>query len=557
MKRLFCIFQSGISNSFLFHELKGLSHKPHGQAQTAEEKVEENKKREKLGSYEAFREKEGFTKITGPTVILGDESSREMRMGINRHEGEADLGAGRIWSCHRKEIAEQGQTAAGFKEVIKKKLGFTIKTYSNAMLQIGKHDLLAGRKAEEIFSDIMDVCKLCDGYKMKVYLFTIPRFGEEGSPEDNERKKLNKMILESDETDQLTFRVVDLEEKMQNLESNDEDVYVENEKGEKVHRKAVAKSEKDLMTVAYLEALMGGGRDSLKVAEQAPGFCGAPKDIGYVALGDSYTQVNESYLRGAKKQTGHYIETPAFDPETEQELKRKPGENTSKMADRLETEVIPTLAKIAGYRCAVIQAGAEDIMRPMESEIDMRTTERAIITNLKRMYKRCLESDPPVMVVACTLPPMTKYIEAMYPDQESRERHLKLWKRINTFIVKETFRLSQNPDNRYKRIMCVRISDLVGTGKGYIRNRYRTAKGEISPEGRRVIASHIYYLMNWMRIGIDYGKTLFTRPKLDERGEPMKNKKGDIIFETIWKGPDDFEYQTVPPSHQVWKVLNP
>jgi len=41
-----------------------------------------------------------------------------------------------------------------------------------------------------------------------------------------------------------------------------------------------------------------------------------------------------------------------------------------------------------------------------------------------------------------------------------------------------------------------------------------------------------------MQVGIDFGKYVFTRPKLNQKGEPMRNEKGDIIFETIWRGPD-------------------
>ena len=353
MNSFSCMFQSGKSRKELFHHEKGPERKTRNKAQTRAElaaQVDEAMKKHP-DPYEVTREKPGYTKITGPTLILGDEASSGLRMGIDRNEeGKVDLGAGRIWSSHRKEIAAEGQTAAGFKEKIKKNLGFRIKTYSNAILQIGKHDLLGGKSAKEVFKEIKEIWTLCDQHKMKVYACTIPPFGG-NKEQEAERVKLNQLILDSPEADQLVFGVIDLEHKMNNLNTNVKDVYVEGK-----HRKAVAETDKDKMTVAYLEALMGGGRDSLKVAEQSPMFSHPPQKTSYVMLGDSYAEGNESYL-GGKKSPGQYIKTPTLNPETEKAIPRVPGENTSKMFDRLETEVIPMLTKVAGYRCAVIRRG--------------------------------------------------------------------------------------------------------------------------------------------------------------------------------------------------------
>lgn len=542
MNQLFCLFRSlGESNRYV-HQKETAPEDKRREVRTTKELAAEVGKapKENPDPYERIQEKPGYTQVTGTTLILGDEDSAGLRMGIDRDkEGKVELGAGRIWCCHRKEIAAKGQKASGFAQEIAGKMGTNIDTYSNAMLQIGKYDLLAGRSAEEIFKDILKVWQLCDKYRMKVYACTIPPIEGEDDGLKKRRLDLNKLIQESSETDQFVFRVIDLEKSMANLGTNDKDVYVEGK-----HRKAVAETDKDKMTVAYLEALMGGGRDSLKVDVSSTIFANPPHNTSYVALGDSYAKANEQYLQGAgdKKKPGYYVETPTVDPISKKPIEKAPGDSTKKMADKLDTEVIPMLTKIEGYRCTVIQAGAEDIMRPLVSTREMERTEDSIIGSLKRMYKRCLESEPPVMVVACTLPPMTKYIEEAYPGEENREereRHYELWKRINEFIIKETARLNHNPQDRYKRVMCVRIHDLVGTQKGYIRNKY-LSQGEISAEGRKAIATQIHHAINQMQVGIEFGKVFSTRPKFDKKGEPVRNKKGKIVYETSWRGPDEF-----------------
>lgn len=496
MKRLFCRFQTNQSNQFLYHHEGEPAAKPQ-----SEDEREAARAREAIRSssdpYEVQYKKEGYTEITGATLVLGDESSAGLRMGLGTRE-KPDLGKGRIWCSGRKEITAQGTTTQGFIEKMQKELGLSIKAYSNAIIQLGKHDILTtSDPADKIYERLQKIWKFCDKYHMNVYASTIPPI-EGATPEQEQRRQeLNALIRKTDDP---VFRVIDLEG---------------------VGDGAKDKETNDRVAIAYLESLMTGGRDSAKVGRdnpkdpdtrntQDPAFMIPPQNTSYVALGDNYMTAFAKSLAGKKR--GEYIvETPPITPDAPAPTPRTPGENTAKMAEKLEAEIIPSLAKMKGYRATVIQASMADVLAPLDSEQAMAQTQDAITQNLKRMYRDCLENNPPVMVIAVTMLPIQEQLEKLYPGEENRakrERHLTLWRNINEFIINESTRLGRNParGGRYKRILAVRAHEAVGTRLGYTKEDYKSPAGGLNQEGARVVATLIHYNINQMQVGIDFGK---------------------------------------------------
>jgi hypothetical protein len=496
MNRFFCNLQPDYSANFVHHHKKRPHAKISGTPHTKEElqaQIAEAMK-DNPDPYEVNREKPGYTHLTGATLILGDESSK----GLSKLTRLSQFGAGRCSTSGKKEVAEAGQTTVGFLEKIKKSVGFTMKIYANAIIQIGKHDILGSNdSAQQIYERMQKIWAMFDKHKMKIHVSTIPPIEGATPEQEKRRRELNDLIRETDEP---IFNVIDLEAAIEKVDTTAEDLYIDGKL-----RRRTPKTYEEKMAVVYLEALIEGGRDNFKKSMDAT-FRGPPR-APYVMVGDSFAKPIESNMGGRQKSPGHFVSS--IDPEKPPDPRTlpPPGKNTELMAEKMEKEIIPQLKKKPSYRCAVIQAGAEDVLSPLPSDFDMLDAEEAIIKNLKRMYKSCLESDPPIMVVAVTLPPMAEQIDAMYPGEENREereRHHKLWKMVNDFIIKETFRLSQHPLDWYKRIMCVRAHDMIGTRMGYTREKYKGDRW-LNEKGKRQIAMQISKAINQMRIGIGYG----------------------------------------------------
>ena len=506
------LIQFGSAERFIYHHEKG----PDGLSEGERFLQRIDKAMEGADDpYEVVREKPGYTNITGATLILGDDSSKGLKplLGLN------EFGAGRCFASGTKEVASKGQTTEGFLDKVKKSVGYTMKIYANAMIQIGKYDILqTSHSAEQIYKRMQKIWAHFDKFKMKIHVSTIPPIDGETIEQKKRRKKLNDLIRETDEP---IFNVIELAEAMEKVDTESPNLYIHdqtkeiryaNEKPEGKHwklRRKTPKTEQEKMAVAYLTALTAGGRDNFKETEE-PRYAGPPK-APYIIVGDSFSKPLEKSIGGTKKMPGHY--TTSVEPEAlenPEKFPQEPGGNTRHMAEKVEKVIVPQLQKKPAYRCAVIQAGAEDILIPTQDDYEMLDAEEAITNNIKRMYKACLESDPPIMVIAMTLPPMGDQIDRMYPGEggkAQRERCHELWRKVNDFIIKEARRLSQHPLDWYKRIMCVRAHEVVGTRKGFIREKYKDANGRMSTKGQRQLAMMVSKAMNGMRDGIEFGKS--------------------------------------------------
>ncbi len=506
------LIQFGSNERFIYHHEKG----PDGLGEKERFLQRIDKAMEGAEDhYEVKYEKPGYTHITGATLILGDEASKGLKPLFSLNE----MGAGRCFSSGTKEVASKGQTTQGFLDKVKKSVGYTMKIYANAMIQIGKYDILqTSDSAEQIYKRMKQIWAHFDKFKMKIHVSTIPPIDGETPEQKERREKLNELIRGTDEP---IFNVIELAAAMESVDTESPNLYIHDRTKEAVYahekpegkhwklRRKTAKTEQEKMAAVYLQALVNGGRDNFKETEE-PRYAGPPK-APYIMVGDSFSKPLETSIGGGKKMPGHY--TSSIDtkqPNNPEALPIEPGANTRKMAEKVEQVVVPQLQKKPAYRCAVIQAGAEDVLSPMENEEDLVSAEEAITSNIKRMYRACLESDPPIMVVAMTLPPMSAEIDRMYPGQENaakRERCRELWKKVNEFIIKETHRLSQHPLDWYKRIMCVRAHEAVGTRKGFVREKYRDANGRLSKKGQKQLAMMVSKAMNGMKDGIEFGKT--------------------------------------------------
>ncbi len=532
MNRLFCNFQPESPTNFVYHQRKGP--RPAGSAPHTKEElqsdVDEAMKQNPV-AYEVIREKEGRTEMAGATLVAGDESCAGLKMSIHRDNktNVCQLGAGRVFLSHKLEVAKKGQTTIDFMEKIQqtvRKKAFSMKLYKNAVIQVGKYDIITtDDSAEKIYARLQKTWAMLAKHKMKIHACTVPPI-EGATPEQEVRRKaLNKLILGTDEP---LFNVIDMDKAMKAVNTEKPDLYIDGKM-----RRRTPKTEQEKRAVVFLNSLTASGRYGPKHYEQ---FAHPPKKVSYAMVGDSFTKPIESNVSGTKKQPGEYVSNVAAGKDIKlEDLPDKPGDTSKRMADRLERKIIPSLTKVAGYRCAVIQASAEDVLTPLKSHDDLKYAESAIKKNIKRMYRHCLESNPPVMVVAMTLPPLRGQIERLYPGEENREArklHLRLAERINKFIVKETHRLSQHPKNRYKRVMCVRVHEWFGTRKGYVKKAYRGKIGSFNQKGKVLIGKEIHKMMNMMQDGIDWGaKSLFRRPKRGPNGKILRNNKGEMIFE--------------------------
>lgn len=527
---LFCNFQPESPTNFVYHQRKG-PRTPGSRPHTKEELRADVAKamKEHPVAYEVTREKPGYTRMTGATLVLGDESCVGLKMGIYRDNktNVCQLGAGRVSVSDKLEVAEPGQKTEDFMEKIQKtvrKKVFSMKIYKNAVIQVGKYDILETEdSAEQIYERMQKVWAMLAKHNIKIHACTIPRIDGATPEQEIRRKALNKRILDTDEP---LFNVIDMDKAMQAVDTESPDLYIDGRM-----RRRTPKTEQEKRAVVFLESLTASGRYGPKHYEQ---FAHPPKKVAYAMVGDSFTKPIESSVGGTKKRPGEFISSvPEGKDIQPKDLPNKPGDTSQKMAERLERKVIPSLTKVAGYRCAVIQASAEDVLAPIKKSPEgLSKAEDAIKKNLKRMYRHCLESNPPVMVVAMTLPPLRRQIERLYPGEKERKLHLDLAESINKFIVKEIHRLSQHPKNRYKRVMCVRVHEWFGTRMGYVKKTYRGKTGSLNQMGRMLIGREIHKMMNMMQDGVDWGaKSLFRRPKRGPNGRILKNEKGEMIFE--------------------------
>lgn len=569
MNRFFCNFQPEGPTNFVYHHRKGprIPGKPHTKKDLQAD-VDKAMKEHPV-AYEVTRKKPGYTHITGATLFLGHEGVKGLRTGLDA------LGAGRVFMSGKLEVAEPGQTTKGFLGKIQKTVrekAHSLKIYKNAVMQIGKYDILkTDDSAEQIYERMQKIWAMLAKHDMKIHACTIPPFDEGVATPDQEdrRQTLNKLILDTDEP---LFNVIDMAKAKKTVDAESPHLYINDKTGEIVksrekpegkgwkRRREIPKSDKDIRTVVYLESLIASGRYGPKHYEQ---FAHPPKKVAYAIVGDSFTKPVESSASGTMKKPGEYVSSvPKGKVLKPENLPKKPGATSEKMAERLERKIIPALTTVAGYRSAVIQASAEDVLAPLDSPSDMAEAEEAIKKNLKRMYRRCLESNKPVMVVALTLPPLRGEIERLYPgekNREARELHLELAENINKFIVKEIHRLSQHPKNRYKRVMCVRVHEWFGTRKGYVKKAYRGRAGGFNRMGHVLIGREIHKMMNMMQDGVDSGKKLYARPKRKPDGTYLRDERGRTIFEVPIYDPwnylmDEHNYE---PSGGWKEVKNP
>jgi len=405
---------------------------------------------------EAPKEKKERTPVIDSVLIVGDETSTDPQ-STTRKDGQLDLGPGVMG---RRNFVDQGQTTVGMVPKLRTALGPSITAYYNAIVQIGKNDILStSDDAKTIFERIKAIWNLLAANHTKVFAGTIPKFDDD--PEHNARREeINNMIRGTDEP---LYKVIETPSAGENP-------------------KDVAK--------AYLTALNGGERVSFK-----DDIMDAPPGIPSANLGDSFTKGLD-----AQKAGGTYVETlkPGVTP--------VPGENTAQMAEKLRTDVLPSLQSRPGARKSlIIQGGAEDVLgASLKSEEDVQIAKKAITDNLEKMYRMALEGG--LIVVAATLPPMMADFENKFPgDKAAQDLHYKLWNEVNDYVVKEVDDLSHS-DPKYQLFECVRVNEILGTRMGRLKTEYRDSPNseKLGPKAYKRTAGSCNYAVNQVIQGLNY-----------------------------------------------------
>ncbi len=468
--------------------------------------------------------------VGGAGWLFGDESMKNLPLSFTENPAPGAICKGASWWNNLGTGIYPGQTTTGFYEKIRKQYGFTLPGGGPATVQLGRHDIIQGGNAKDIYKNLKLIWKKLYDSKHKVNACTVI---SDGMSEDQKKvcEELNEMIR-NDKGDTV-FNVIDME---------DCDITSKS-----------SKSKQQIANKIFGTILQGKGVSYEEMTD--PAFSGPPEKTMYTTVGDSFTQDVEKSFQGAKKE-----HTPVNCEGLPGKAATKPGESTGKILKNLPNALAHMKSIPDKYRAVVIQGGAEDVMGPLNDYGDIDKAFRAISGNLRKMYDYCLTNHPPVMIVAMTLPPMNAAFRKKFKDdQEAINRHKQLWDKVNAFILSESRRLATHPNATYKRIELVRPDRLIGNRHGEIKTMYRNTDLDLSSnkEGNEAVASRVHSAIKQMVVGIGFSRVFHNNFSPDDATNPAKMRERKALKEAYAaKDPMMALWDSAVPTENKFKDLD-